>query len=126
MHTIDNRFLEWLGVRLTAWSPDYAEMALDTASNLGNRTGRVQGGVICTLLDAVAGYSGLFSEAGDALQSLTLSLTTNFIASGEGKTLVAKGFVERKGRGIYFSRGEVWVDSTRMIATGIGTFKYIR
>ena len=43
------------------------------------------------LLDAAAGYAGLYA-APDAVrpQSLTLSLTTNFDDSGEGDVLVAK------------------------------------
>jgi len=127
MHPLDNPFLEWMGVCLTEWSEDRAEMTLPTSPNLGNRTGRVQGGVLCTLLDAVAGYAGLYTPAGEARkQSLTLSLTTNFIASGEGRLLVAKGFIERKGRGIYFARGEVWLDSSLLLATAMGTFKYQR
>ena len=126
-HSIDNPFLEWLGVQLTEWSPTEVQMTLQSSPHLGNRTGRVQGGVLCTLLDATAGYAGLYSPDGQApLQSLTLSLTTNFIASGEGDVLVAKGFVERKGKGIYFSRSEVWLDSRILLATAIGTFKFVR
>jgi uncharacterized protein (TIGR00369 family) len=127
MHPLDNPFLEWMGVRLTAWADDRAEMRLDVAPRLGNRTGRVQGGVMCTLLDAVAGYAGLHAPPGEVpKQSLTLSLTTNFIAAGDGQVLVAKGFVDRKGRGIYFARSEVWLDDTLLLATAIGTFKYLR
>ncbi|GAB2889175.1 PaaI family thioesterase [Paralcaligenes ginsengisoli] len=123
--SIDNPFLEWMGVTLSAWSPGYAEMRLSTSPSLGNRTGRVQGGVICTLLDAAAGYSGLYSDPGEPpLHSVSLSLTTNFIDSGDGSVLVAKGYVERKGRSIYFARGEVWLDGSRLLATAVGTFKY--
>ncbi|WP_128112523.1 PaaI family thioesterase [Polynucleobacter necessarius] len=127
MHQIDNPFLESLGVTLTEWRPDYAEMQLEIAPNLQNRIGRIQGGVMCTLLDAVLGYAGLYVAPGEpALKNVTLSITTNFLNSAEGKALTAKGFIERKGRGIYFARGEVWLDSSTLLATGVGTFKYIR
>jgi uncharacterized protein (TIGR00369 family) len=127
MHALDNPFLEWMGVRLTAWSQDHAEMRLDIAPRLGNRSGRVQGGVMCTLLDAVAGYAGLHAPEGEpAKQSVSLSLTTNFLATGEGRVLVAKGAIDRKGRGIYFARSEVWLDDALLLATAIGTFKYLR
>jgi uncharacterized protein (TIGR00369 family) len=127
LHSLDNPFLEWLGVRLVTWSPGYAEMQLDTAPQLGNRTGRVQGGVVATLLDAVAGYAGLHAEPGTPqLEGVTLSLTTNYLNSGAGKVLTAKGMLERKGRGIFFSRAEVWLDSSLLIASAVGTFKYVR
>lgn len=124
---IDNPFLERLGVRLVRWEAGQAEMHLDVAPSLSNRIGRIQGGVLCTLLDAVAGYSGLYVAPGEPpLRNVTLSLTTNFIASGEGAMLVAQGFVERAGRSVFFARAEVRMDSRLLLATGIGTFKYSR
>lgn len=127
MRSIDNPYLEWLGVQLTCWSSGRAQMTLLASPNLENRTRRVQGGVLCTLLDAAAGYAGLYAEEGQPqLESLTLSLTTNFIASGEGKVLVAEGSIERQGRSIYFARSEIWFDSSLLLATAIGTFKYLR
>jgi uncharacterized protein (TIGR00369 family) len=127
MNSINNPFLESLGVSLTEWRPDYAEMRLEVSPKLQNRIGRIQGGVMCTLLDAVLGYAGLFVKPGEpALKNVTLSMTTNFLNSAEGQVLTAKGFIERKGRGIYFARGEVWLDSSTLLATGVGTFKYVR
>ncbi|TCT08893.1 PaaI family thioesterase [Paralcaligenes ureilyticus] len=122
---IQNPFLEWLGVTLTDWSPGYAEMRLPVTPKLENRTNRVHGGVLCTLLDSVAGYCGLYSPPGELpLRGVTLSLTTNFIDSGAGAVLIAKGRVERKGRSIYFSRAEVWLDDALLLATAVGSFKY--
>lgn len=124
---INNPFLERLGITLTKWSLGYAEMRLDTSPELGNRTGRIHGGVICTLLDSVCGYSGLYAAPGEpVLRSLTLSLTTNFLSSGDGATLVAKGYIVRRGRSVFFSRAEVWLDDAELLATAVGTFKYVR
>lgn len=125
--SIKNPYLEWMGMTLKEWSPGYAEMHLPVSKRLGNRTGRVHGGVICTLLDSVSGYSGLYAPPGaPELHSLTLSLTTNFLDSRDGKVLVGKGYVERKGRSVFFTRAEVWVDDDLLVATAVGTFKYIR
>ncbi len=124
---IGNPFLERLGIALTDWSPGYAEMQLDISPELGNRTGRVHGGVICTLLDSVCGYCGLYSPPGEpVLRSLTLSLTTNFLSNSDSGLLVAKGYIVRKGRSVFFSRAEVWLDDSELLATAVGTFKYIR
>jgi uncharacterized protein (TIGR00369 family) len=124
---IDNPFLEWLGVELTAWSEGYAEMRLAMTPKLSNRSARAHGGVLCTLLDSVAGYSGIYTPPGEPrLVGLTLSLTTNFMHSAEGKFLVAKGYLERRGRSIYFSKAEVWQDDTQLLASAMGSFKYRR
>ncbi len=122
---LDNPYLEWMGVTFTGWSQGYAEMQLPVSAHFGNRTGRIHGGVICTLLDSVSGYAGLYVEPGEPpLRSLTLSLTTNFIGSGDGRLVVAKGYVERKGRNIYFTRAEAWLDGSLLLATAVGAFTY--
>ncbi|MGE4369304.1 MAG: PaaI family thioesterase [Burkholderiaceae bacterium] len=125
--TTTNPFMAFLGVNLVQWKNGYVELQLPVRPELGNRTGRVQGGVICTLLDLACGYAGLFTPEGEPTRySLTLSLTTNFLDSREGTVLTAKGFLDREGRTVFFSRGEVWVDDTHLVATAVGTFKYIR
>jgi uncharacterized protein (TIGR00369 family) len=124
---LHNPLLEFLGVSLTKWNDGYAEMSLPLTPVLLNRTGVVQGGVICTLLDAAAGYAGLYAPSGgDRVHSATLSLTSNFLSNGVGSFLTGKGTIEKKGHKIYFSRAEVWLDDELLVATGIGTFKYLR
>lgn len=120
-------FLDWLGVRLAVWTENYAEMHLSLDANLLNRTGRVHGGVLCSLLDAVAGYSGCYRPVGEPpTHSVTLSLNTQFLDSGEGKVLVASGRPEKIGRTVFFARSEIRLDGERLLATANGTFKYIR
>ena len=45
--------------------------------------------------------------------------------SQDGELLVAEGYLQRQGKGIYFARSEVWLDSTLLLATAVGTFKYL-
>jgi uncharacterized protein (TIGR00369 family) len=124
---LDNPLLEFLGVRLTQWRDNYAEMRLLLNENLLNRSGVVHGGIICTLLDAVAGYSGLYAQLGEpARHAVTLSLTTNFLGNGVGRELTAKGMAEKKGRSIYFTRSEIWLDDDLLVASAVGTFKYLK
>jgi uncharacterized protein (TIGR00369 family) len=124
---LDNSALESLGVQITGWSEGRVELALPVAPNMLNRSGVVHGGIICALLDASTGYSGLYSpDWSTMLHAVTLSLTTNFLANGIGHMLTASGQVERRGRSIFFSRGEVWLDGTLLVATGMATMKYIK
>lgn len=122
-----NPYLDWLGIRLAVWREDYAEMHLPLTPNVKNRSGRVHGGVLCTLLDSVAGYSGCYRPPGDpVIHSVTLSLTTQFLDSAEGGLLIASGRPEKLGRTVFFARSEVWLDGERLLASANGTFKYIR
>lgn len=122
-----NPYLDWLGVQMAVWREDYAEMHLRLTASQMNRSNRVHGGVLCTLLDSVAGYSGCWRPEGEPrVHSVTLSLTTQFLDSGDGKWLIASGRPERLGRTVFFSRSEVWLDGERLLATASGTFKYIR
>lgn len=123
---LDNPFLEGLGASLTAWHDDYAEITLLIGPQHLNRQRVLQGGAVATLLDAACGYAGLHSATEAIVHGVTLSLTINFLDRGIGDSVVAKGFLERKGKSIYFCRGEAWVDGRVLIATAQGTFKYAR
>ena len=125
-HELSNPFLEAFGTRLVEWRDGYVEMTLPLSSTLVNRSGVVQGGAICSLLDAAAGYTGLYTPPGEArVHGLTLSLTTNFMANGTGSALTAKGYMEKKGGTVYFARAEVWLDGEVLLATAIGTYRYL-
>lgn len=122
---VDNPFLETLGVSVAQWRDGYAELVMPIDASKLNRQGVLQGGAIATLLDAAAGYSGLFAEAGQpARHGFTLSLTTNYLDKGLGNFVRAKGFLERGARSIFFARAEAWVDDRVLIASAQGTFKY--
>lgn len=124
-YKLDNPFLEAIGAKLVEWRDDYVELDLAISPMLLNRTGVVQGGVMCTILDAAAGYAGLYAAPGmPAVHGVTLSLTTNFLFNGLGETLTCKGFLERKGGRVFFSRAELWLDQETLVATAVGTFRY--
>ncbi|MDE1180289.1 PaaI family thioesterase [Paraburkholderia sp.] len=123
---LDNPFLEDLGASLTEWRAGYAEVALPIKPSHMNRQRILQGGVVATLLDAACGYAGLFSESDEKIHGFTLSLTVNYLDRGIGDTVVAKGFIERQGKSVFFCRGEAWIDGRLLIASAQGTFKYAR
>jgi uncharacterized protein (TIGR00369 family) len=123
---LDNPFLESLGATLTDWRAGYAEFTMPVLAAHLNRQRTLQGGAIATLLDAACGYAGLHTEGDTPLHAFTLSLTVNYLDRGLGEKVVAKGFLERQGRSIYFCRGEAWIDDRLLIASAQGTFKYAR
>jgi uncharacterized protein (TIGR00369 family) len=122
---LDNPFLEGLGVQLDVWRDGYAEFRMPIRPQLLNRQRILQGGAIATLMDAAAGYSGLYS-AGAPRHGFTLSLTVQYLDKGIGENIVSKGYLERAGKSVYFARAEAWVDGTVLIASAQGVFKYAR
>lgn len=108
-HELDNPFLETLGASLVEWSDGFAEIAMPIGDAHLNRQRVLQGGAVATLLDAACGYAGLYRGSGDVVHGFTLSLTINYLDRGLGKKLSANEFLERKGKSIYFCRGEAWV-----------------
>ena len=122
---LENPFLASLGMTRSDWREGYAEFRLALQPELLNRQRVLQGGVVATLLDAACGYAGLYSaDPQRPIHGVTLSLTLNFLDKGVGSTLIGRGILERKGRSIFFARGEAWIDSKTLIATAQGTFKY--
>ncbi|MEK6345878.1 MAG: PaaI family thioesterase [Burkholderia sp.] len=122
----DNPFLESLAAQIDAWRDGYAEISMPIDGRKLNRQGVLQGGAIATLLDAAAGYAGLFTPPDTPIRhGFTLSLTVNYLDKGLGSRVVGKGILERAGRSIFFARAEAWVDGTLLIASAQGTFKYV-
>lgn len=122
---LDSPFLEFLDARLVAWKNGYVEFRMPVQARNLNRRGVLQGGAVATLLDAACGYAGLYAaEDEPVIHGFTLSLTVNYLDTGLGESVTAKGFIERQGRSIFSSRGEAWVDDKMLIASAQGTFKY--
>ena len=119
------RFADLVGYRLAAWREDHAEIVLALGRQHVNRTGRLHGGVLCTLIDAACGYAGTFAVEGRSRQALTLALTTQFLAAAHaGATLTATGRRVGGGRRIFFAAAEVHDEAGRLVARGDGTFRY--
>ncbi len=125
-HVTDNPFLELIDAKLVGWEEGYSEFHLPVHAKLLNRQGVLQGGVISTLLDAACGYAGLYAPPGaQTMHGHTVSLTVNFMNKATAGTVIAKGFLEQRGRSMFFSRGEAWLDNHLLLATSQACFKLI-
>ncbi|KAF0676879.1 PaaI family thioesterase [Profundibacterium mesophilum] len=90
-----------------------------------NRHGRLHGGIAVSMLDNAMGAAGSLSvdETGMA-PFLTISLTTNFLASAQiGDALTATGWITGGGRSVKFIAGELVHENGTLIATASGVFK---
>lgn len=120
-----NPFLHSLGAIIDQWGDGRIVLSMELQSRHLNRQGALQGGVVCALLDAACGYSGLVPQHGDSQgNAVTISLAINFIGSVTGGKVIATGTVTGRGRKIYFARAEVCTPDGRILASAQGSFKY--
>lgn len=113
-------------LQLEAWEPDRAVFAYRVRPEHLNRSGRLHGGVLAMLLDSASGYSGCYTGlAGERVDAVTLSLTTNFIASVREGRLLAEARRTGGGRSVFFADAWVRDEAGRLLASSTGTFKYI-
>ncbi len=123
----DSQFQKHVGYELTVWREAYAEMELTLSTEHLNRSGMLHGGVITTVIDAAGGYAGCFCpHAGRVRKAVTLSMTSNFMASMKEGTLRVVSKVQGGGRKVFFTRSEVFDGAGNLIATGDGTYRYTR
>ncbi len=122
---IENPFLELIGARLVDWRDGYCEFHLPVTPALLNRQAVIQGGVLSTLLDVACGYAGLYSAPSHAPRhGHTVSLSINFVNKGSSGLVITKGFLIQRGRTLFFSRSEAWLDGAVLLATAQGSFKH--
>ena len=121
-------FGKLVGYRLTRWRPDEAELELVLEPRHLNRSNVPHGGVIATLIDTACGLAGCYSaESGRRRRAVTLSLNTSFLGQARADTtLIAKARRTGGGHTVFFARCDLLDGEGRLIATGEGTFKYLR
>ncbi len=127
MPDIDNPLLELLGVELSDWQPNSCALTLRVGPSHLNRRGTLQGGVIATLLDVAAGYSGLLSaDSPVPSAAATIMLTISYLSSVCEGEVRAIGQVTRSGRSVYFASAHLTTADGQLLATAQGSFKRAR
>lgn len=97
------------------------EVALDADEALEREGGIVHGGVLMTLLDsAMSAAVGRTLTGGEHIVSV--SITTDFLKPATRGRLVARGWVERRGRTTAFPRAELRDASDALVARAGGVW----
>jgi uncharacterized protein (TIGR00369 family) len=123
-----SNFRDLLGFRIERWEPDLACLGLTVDGRHLNRSGRLHGGVLTSLIDSACGLAGCYRKSGqEPLRAMTLSMSAQFLAgAAAGDRLVAEAHCSSRGKTIYFARCQVRDQRGRLIGQGDGTFKYQR
>ncbi len=119
-------FADLIGYRLIAWREGEAEIALEVDARHMNRSGRLHGGVLATVIDAACGFAGCYeAPPGRGRRAMTLSLNTQYIGPVPlGTRLTASARRTGGGHRIVFSTCEVRDQDGRLVATGSATYRY--
>ena len=122
--SLDNAFLQYLGVQLVDGQEGRCELALDIQASHLNRQSSLQGGVIATLLDAACGYAGLRATTDGATDNAaTVMLTISYVRKVNHGRVRALGRLIRAGRSLYFTTADLLTDNGGLVATAQGAFK---
>ncbi len=104
-----------------------ARCHLDIEPKHGNRHGGLHGGVIACLLDNAMGYAAALKlDPSGKTKVLTVSMTSQFLASAREGRVTASGTVTGGGQSLLFVDGKLVDQDGRMIATASGVFKRVR
>lgn len=120
----DIPFIKDLGVEFISAEGGHAVVALDLAARHLNSWSVAHGGVLMTLLDvamAVAGRS-LDPSAGGGI---TVEMNTTFVQPANARSrLIVSARAFHRSTAMAFCDGEVRDTDERLIAKGMGIFKY--
>lgn len=106
-----------LGMKLVELTTGYAKVEMKLKDEFRNWDGRIQGGVIVSLLDQA------FGAALNTLDRVyvAVQLNVNFLTAPEGDTIYAESTVLHRGKSLGVSEMVVTDSGGRLIARGLGT-----
>jgi uncharacterized protein (TIGR00369 family) len=119
-------FRQLIGLEKKEIKDSYAVMELTISSKHLNSQGSVHGGLVATMIDHAGGIAGGFcQETGKHRTSVTLSLTTSFLAPASSGIITATSRKRPGGRRIFVSTTEITDETGKLIAVGEATYRYI-
>ena len=117
-------FGDVLGIRVVDWAPGIVVLEFTIQQHLRNYVGTLHGGVLCAAADMAGTLSGCFTPHSESnITAVTLSLTTNFIASVSEGTVRVVGR-RRGGRKTFSASIDIFVGDL-LIGVAQGTFRHV-
>jgi uncharacterized protein (TIGR00369 family) len=104
-----------IGASLTVVEPGQVEVALPFRDDLTQQKGFIHGGIIGMIADTACGYAAFSLMPADC-SLVTVEYKINILAPARG-SLVARGEVLRPGRTLTVTRGEVYSEDGKHVAS---------
>jgi len=101
-------FMKHIGFDLSKIEEGYIEGEAEVKPFMAQQDGILHGGVISTVGDIVCGFSA-FSLVSADTRVVTGELKVSYLNPGKGERILAKGYVVKPGKRLFFCEGEVWV-----------------
>ena len=119
----DSHYHEMLGYKMTEWRDGYVRLEMDVQPRHRQRGTYTHGGILMGLLDIAGILSHLHGKRGQ-VETLTLALSTNFLAAVHSQRVAAIGEVTKAGNSVYFANSQVIdIASKTSLAMAQGTFR---
>ena len=117
-------FASHIGLRLAEVREDYGRIELDIEPHHLQPAGIVHGGVLATMIDTVV-VPAVGSTLSREHRFSTISMTVEYQAAAhrDATTLMAEGWVTRRGRSVVFCRAEVVDDAGTLVTAGSCVYK---
>ena len=109
------RAMALIGASLTVVEPGQVEVALPYRDDLTQQKGFIHGGIIGMIADTACGYAAYSLMPADC-SLVTVEYKINILAPARA-SLVARGEVLRAGRTLTVTRGEVYSEDGRHVAS---------
>jgi uncharacterized protein (TIGR00369 family) len=101
----------------------YIRASFVAGENFINRGGRVFGGFLSAMLDALCGHAVRLTHREAGTPQVTLELKTSFMGRADAGVLIGEGWVRHRGKSIAFAEAELRNEAGELVAKGSATLK---
>lgn len=123
---VSTGFNRHLGIELIEWTAEGVVGRMLLRREMLNSNEMVHGGVFMSLLDFGCGLAGCHVPPGTPpRRCVTLSMTTNFLASAHEGELTVRARRTGGGKTVFFAEAEVTDAAGQVLAKATGAFRYI-
>lgn len=114
-----------LGKRVIETDPSrgYVKASFVASEDFVNRSGRIFGGYLSAMLDALCGNAVRLTHREPGTPQVTLELKTSFIGRADVGVLIGEGWVRHRGKSIAFAEAELRNAAGELVAKASATLK---
>ena len=114
-----------LGKRVIETDPSrgYVKASFVASDDFVNRSGRIFGGYLSAMLDALCGNAVRLTHREPGTPQVTLELKTSFIGRADVGVLIGEGWVRHRGKSIAFAEAELRNAAGELVAKASATLK---
>ena len=110
-----NPFIEYNGIEIVSISPEHSVLKATITKNSQNPFGRIHGGLMCTMMDSVAGITARADEHTYVTQNMYVNFLGNVT---DAEVIYAESNVVKRGRTLTIVHTIVRTEDGKLLADG--------